>query len=205
MSIEIRDEPVAALAEHARVSIAFEVRERLALRVPDAGLGGLLLELEAVPTPYVKDYDREPGNHPAEWPRRFDVASWGMLSAWIDGARVGGAVVAWASPALDVMEGDAELGVLWDLRVAPAHRGRGVGSALFAAAERWALARGALRLKVETQNVNVAACRFYASRGCELGAMHRFAYPTLPDEVQLLWYKSLGHHVPPSDRADARR
>ena len=197
MSIEIREEPVAALADHARVSIAFEVRERLALRVPDAGLGGLLLELEAVPEPYVKDYDRERGNHPAEWPRRFDVAGWGMLSAWLDGARVGGAVLAWESPALDVMEGDPELAVLWDLRVSPDHRGRGVGSALFAAAERWALARGALRLKVETQNINVAACRFYASRGCELGAMHRFAYPTLPDEVQLLWYKSLGPHVPP--------
>ena len=27
--------------------------------------------------------------------------------------------------------------------------------------------------------------------GCELGAMHRFAYPELPDEVQLLWYKAL--------------
>ena len=39
--------------------------------------------------------------------------------------------------------------------------------------------------------MNVAACRFYASLGCELGAINRFAYPSLPDEVQLLWYREL--------------
>jgi GNAT superfamily N-acetyltransferase len=39
-------------------------------------------------------------------------------------------------------------------------RGLGIGAALFRAAERWAVARGARWLKVETQNVNVAACRF---------------------------------------------
>ncbi|MGZ8471829.1 MAG: hypothetical protein ACXWZ7_20745 [Gemmatirosa sp.] len=44
---------------------------------------------------------------------------------------------------------------------------------------------------METQNVNVAACRFYAHQGCILGAVHRFAYPTLPDEAQLLWYRRL--------------
>ena len=46
-------------------------------------------------------------------------------------------------------------------------------------------------MKVETQNVNVPACRFYARQGCVLGAINRFAYPDLPDEVQLLWYKTL--------------
>lgn len=35
------------------------------------------------------------------------------------------------------------------------------------------------------------ACRFYARQGCTLGALHRYAYPTLPDEAQLLWYKPL--------------
>ena len=35
------------------------------------------------------------------------------------------------------------------------------------------------------------ACRFYAKQGCELAAIHRFAYPELPNEVQLLWYKDL--------------
>ena len=44
---------------------------------------------------------------------------------------------------------------------------------------------------METQNVNVPACRLYARLGCVLGAIHRHAYPSLPDEVQLLWYREL--------------
>jgi streptothricin acetyltransferase len=46
-------------------------------------------------------------------------------------------------------------------------------------------------LKVETQNINAAACHFYARQGCTLGGINRFAYPLLPLEVQLLWYKDL--------------
>jgi hypothetical protein len=53
------------------------------------------------------------------------------------------------------------------------------------------VAKGCFRLKVETQNINVPACRFYVKQGCVLGAIHRFAYPEFPDEAQLLWYKDL--------------
>lgn len=194
--VEVREESPSALAEYGRVPIAFEVRTRLAVVAPGAGLGGLVLAEEPVPAPYVKDYDADPAERPAAWASRFAVARWGILSAWAEGARVGGAAVAWDAPDVAMLEGRRDLAVLWDLRVAPAWRGRGVGAALLAAAERWALARGARRLKVETQNVNVAACRFYARRGCVLGAVHRFAYPALPDEAQLLWYKGLGGGPP---------
>jgi GNAT superfamily N-acetyltransferase len=90
-----------------------------------------------------------------------------------------------------MLEGRDDIALLWDIRVAPTARRRGVGAALFRAAEAWARARGAAWLKVETQNVNAPACRFYVRQGCTLGAVHRFAYPALPDEVQLLWYKRL--------------
>ena len=46
-------------------------------------------------------------------------------------------------------------------------------------------------LKVETQNINVRACRFYARLGCELRVVRAGAYPQFPEEVQLLWYKTL--------------
>lgn len=197
MSVEIREESPDALADYARVSIAFEVSERLAVYAPEAGLGGLRLVAERVSPSYLKDYDADPDHHPTAWPARFDLARWGFLAAWVDGERVGGAVVAWDTPGVEMLEGRSDLAVLWDLRVATAWRARGVGAALFRAAEGWALARGARRLKVETQNVNVAACRFYARRGCALGALHRFAYPDLPDEVQLLWYKELAVVGPP--------
>jgi len=64
---------------------------------------------------------------------------------------------------------------------------------MFKAAEAWSMAKGCRQLKVETQNINVPACRFYAKQGCVLRAIHPHAYPEFPDEVQLLWYKDLGN------------
>lgn len=75
--------------------------------------------------------------------------------------------------------------------VAPAARGQGVGTRLMRHVEQWAQERGCRTLKIETQNINVPACRFYARGGCTLGAVLLHAYPELPDEVQLLWYKDL--------------
>jgi ribosomal protein S18 acetylase RimI-like enzyme len=100
-------------------------------------------------------------------------------------------VVAWSTPGVHLLDGRDDVAVLWDIRVSPAHRGTGVGSALFRAAESWAAARGCDWLKIETQNINVRACRFYRRMGCTLGAIDRFAYPELPDEVQLLWWKAV--------------
>jgi catechol 2,3-dioxygenase-like lactoylglutathione lyase family enzyme len=48
---------------------------------------------------------------------------------------------------------------------------------------------GCRQLKIETQNVNAAAC-FYARHGSMLVAVNRGAYPRLPDEVQLLAQRS---------------
>jgi ribosomal protein S18 acetylase RimI-like enzyme len=50
---------------------------------------------------------------------------------------------------------------------------------------------GLVELKVETQNNNVPACRFYARHGFQLRQAVWGAYPQLPSEVQLLWYKRL--------------
>lgn len=186
MIVQIQQEPPSALADYACVPSAFEVRERFAVVTPKAGLGGLHLYAERVLAPYVKDYDAEPGQRPTTWLDRFDLARWGILTAWAHGKRIGGAVVAWDTPGVEMLEGRSDLAVLWDLRVQPDWRRRGVGTSLFRAAEEWALARGARWLKAETQNVNVTACRFYARQGCTLGAVHRFAYPMLPD-VRQAW------------------
>lgn len=192
MTVEVREEPLSVLAEYARVPISFEVRTVLDVDVRDGGLGGFVLSERAVEAPYVKDYDALDGG-PAQWPARFDLSRWGLLTARRDGRLLGGAAVAFDTPGIAMLEGRRDLAALWDIRVAPEARGQGVGAALFRAAEAWALARGCRWLKVETQNVNVPACRFYARQGCVLGAIHRFAYPGLPGEVQLLWYRELGN------------
>jgi len=182
--IEVRQEPAGDFADYATVAIGFEVREVMQL------VGGRL-EPRAVVAPWIKDYDADPSDHPSAWPARFDVSRWCVLAAWDGARRVGGATVAWPGTMLDVADRRADTAVLWDLRVAPDARGRAVGRALFAAAEQCALDRGARRLVVETQNVNVPACRFYAAMGCALSAVRTGAYATLPDEVQLLWEKPL--------------
>jgi GNAT superfamily N-acetyltransferase len=105
---------------------------------------------------------------------------------------VGGAVIAFDTPGVGMLVGRPDLAVLWDIRVAPPVRGLRVGTALFRAAEGWARARGCRQLEVETQNVNVPACRFYARQGCVLATVEPAAYPGLPGEMQLLWYKDLG-------------
>jgi GNAT superfamily N-acetyltransferase len=192
MRIEVVEEPLTALAEYARVPIAFEVKEVFDVALHERGLGGFILAARRLDAPYIKDYDAIEDERPANWARRFDMSNWGLLAAHAEGVRVGGAVVAFDTAGLDMLEGRGrELAVLWDIRVAPEARGRGVGSALFRAVEAWAMRRGCRWLKVETQNINVPACRFYAQQGCELGAVNRFAYPQLPHEVQLLWYKEL--------------
>jgi GNAT superfamily N-acetyltransferase len=193
MSLDIRQEALTpvALTEHGRISIAFVVDQIFDLALTDGGLGGMVLTEIPVAAPYVKDYDAIEGAGPACWAQRFDVSNWGMIGAFRDGARIGGAVIAFRTADLYMLRGRDDVAVLWDIRVAPEQRGSGAGSALFRAAERWASDRGCGWLKIETQNVNIAACRFYQKMGCTLGGIERFAYPELPAEVQLLWWKAL--------------
>lgn len=152
---------------------------------------GFALTERILAAPYIKDYDGLAGEGPAEWPKHFDLSGWGFFAARVQGRRVGGAAVAFDTPGVHMLEGRRDLAVLWDLRVAPGARGLGVGAALFRAAEAWARARGCRELKVETQNVNVPAGRFYARQGYVLAEANRGAYPALPDEVQLIWRKEL--------------
>jgi GNAT superfamily N-acetyltransferase len=184
---EVTGEPAAVLADFARIPISFEVRS--VLEVAEHA-GGFALTERSLALPWVKDYDAVSGEGPTRWARRFDLSNWGFLAARVDGRLVGAAVIAFDTPGVDMLEGRRDLAVPWD-RVDPDPRGQGVGSALFRAAEAWARARGCTALKIETQDINVPACSFYAARGCVLGAVDRAAYPELPDEVRLLWYKDL--------------
>jgi GNAT superfamily N-acetyltransferase len=189
MQIEINEEPMTSLGEYARISIAFEVDRVFEVTAKDEGLGGLVLSERRLGARYVKDYDEL--ESPARWARRFDLSNWGLLSARAGGRRVGGAVIAFDTRGIVMLEGRKDLAVLWDIRVDAELRGLGIGRALFRAVEKWARSRGCQWLKIETQNVNVPACKFYVKQRCTLGAIHRFAYPDLPEEIQLLWYKSL--------------
>ncbi len=191
MRVEVTEESVAVLPEYGCVPISFQVESRLRVEPIRNGLGGLLLVEEPVAAPYVKDYDAIENEGPSHWSKRWDISPWGVLSAFERGERIGGAVVAWKTEGMEMLEGREDLAVLWDLRVHPSFRGRGVGHRLFARAFAWARERQCRRFIVETQNINVPACRFYARQGCELGAIDRYAYGEALDEVQLLWYRNV--------------
>ncbi|MGH9046237.1 MAG: GNAT family N-acetyltransferase [Acidimicrobiales bacterium] len=191
MTVRIEEEPITGLDEHATISIAFRVERILEVSLPDAGLGGIRLDEVAVDRPWVKDYDESEGEGPTRWVERFDTSHWGLIAAHDGEARIGGAVIAFDTPGVNVLEGRSDLAVLWDIRVRPESRSAGVGAALFAAVEEWSRSRGCQTLKIETQNINLAACRFYARMGCQIGALNRRAYLNLPDETEVLWVKDL--------------
>lgn len=178
------------LAELGRISSRFRVESVFELGRESCGLRGVRLRERPASPPYEKDYDAGAG--PAAWSERFDVSHWGVLSAFDGARRIGAAVLAWRTPELRMLAGRDDAAILWDLRVDPEHRRAGVGSALFRRAEAWALERGCRRIEVETQNVNIPACRFYARQGCRLVRIDASAYPELPHEAQLVWCKELG-------------
>jgi hypothetical protein len=86
------------LAEHAKIRLAFVVDRILEVTATDGGMGGLAFTEAAVGAPYVKDYDAISGEGPARRPDRFDTSNWALVCARQDGARAGGAVIAWSAP-----------------------------------------------------------------------------------------------------------
>lgn len=188
MPHQIVEAPIhAAFAEYARVPIAFMVEKVLEVREAAGSIP--VLSERKIAVPYVKDYDRV--EHPTTWPARFDVSRWGVLAA-VDGEqRLGGAIIAVDTPGLALLDGRTDLALLWDIRVLPGARRKGIGSALFDAVEQWARSRNCREVRVETQNTNLTACRFYERQGCELEGVNRRAYLEMPEEIQLLWHKRL--------------
>ncbi|HOD39858.1 MAG TPA: GNAT family N-acetyltransferase [Candidatus Wallbacteria bacterium] len=191
MNIDIIEESVEVLPQYALIPISFQVETVFRVEAIQNGLGGFLLHEEKLEKPYAKDYDAHPGEGPAAWARQWDISNWQVLSAYADKKRIGGALVAYHTEGLNFLDGRKDAAALWDIRIHPEFRGLGAGAKLFQGAVECAKKRDCVFLKIETQNNNVSACKFYASRGCELGAINTFAYREFPDETQLIWYKRI--------------
>jgi GNAT superfamily N-acetyltransferase len=191
MEIKIVPETPDVLTEYEKVSIAFRVRSAFSVELVEKGLGGIKLVENKVTPPFIKNYDDHESERPSQWAKRFDISNWGIFSAFVEEKRVGGAAVALGTPEVLMLEGHEDLACLWDLRVAPEFRGKGIGHYLFLFSRLWAKENKCRLLKVETQNINVPACRFYARQGFRLGGFNRYAYPESLNEIQLLWYLRL--------------
>jgi len=196
VSVVIREVGPDELPRYATIPMCLTVNSVFRVQGIAAGLGGLALVEEPVDHPYGKCYDSGEleDSQVLDWSRQFDVSHSGFFVA-LDGDRpIGGAAVAIDTPAVHMLENRPDLAVLWDIRVHPDWWRRGIGSRLFRMAADWARGHDCVQLKIETQNINVPACRFYRSQGCELGGIHRFFYAGIPlvaHEVALFWYLQL--------------
>ena len=185
--ITIREETMAALGEYTKVSIAFTVESKY-VAVPNECAPGWTLTKKPVAQPWIKDYDG--GEPPTRW-LRWDTTNWRLISAFSGDERVGGAIVVSRSHELDFLEGRHDLAALWDIRVAPEWRRHGIGSMLFQHVVRYARNAGCVKLKIETQDINVNACDFYAKQGCQLVNVIPDAYPDWLEEVEFNWIMNL--------------
>jgi len=181
----IVEEPPTRFAECAKISIGFEVRTVLEITGDDPD-SAFLTEMP-VEQPWIKDYDTIEGEGPTNWARRWDVTNWRLLSAYSNGKPIGSCVVARDTPGVDMLQGRSDLTAIWDLRVVCHYRRRGIGSQLFKASVGWARGQKCRELHVETQNINVPACRLYQRQGCRLRSIDRFAYQGFLDEIRMIW------------------
>lgn len=148
---------------------------------------GLILEEKPLSEPYVDDFDAF--DHPRNWAQRgWDLSKWGFYAAYEKEKMVGGAIVAYDTTGVYMLQGRRDIACLWDIRVHPDFRRKGIGKVLLDEAKAFAHTRGCKYLKIETQNTNIRANRFYESQGCVLGGINRYAYEDFPQQVQMLWF-----------------
>lgn len=184
LSFEIEEVSAPALERYGTVSIAFAVNSKMILRPRGGDDGGWDMTEVPVDPPWIKDYDE--GAPPTRW-LRWDTSDWRIISAFLKDELIGGVVVAYDTPGADFLEGRTDIAALWDIRVAPDWRGKGVGSTLFQQAVDYARELNVNELKIETQDINATACKFYAKQGCCLTDVNPNAYPGWPDEIELIW------------------
>lgn len=192
--IEITEQSGVALAEIEQIPISFTSDGKLLVGPTELepteknsfSTSELLIEC-----PYFKDYDALDGNGPQSWLRAFDLSNWCHFLAHEDRLLAGSILIAFDTDGIDMLEGRNDLAVIWDLRVTPEARRRGIGNGLMKVAEDWAHQMGCSELKVETQDINLPACKFYQRNGFLLREANAGAYPDCPKEMQLIWTKPL--------------
>ena len=192
--MEISVSPVTqeTVARYCEIPSSVEVNARLEVELLADGYKGIIFKEKAVEKPYIKDYGGYDGF--LKWTQEFDTRQW-VIFLLKDGKKsVGGLTVACRTQGLWMLAGRNDLVCVWDIRVHPDYQHRGYGTRLFEKAIEWSKSERYKQLCVETQNINVPACRFYLKQGCTLGGVNRYAYradPRVADETQLVWYLDL--------------
>ena len=157
------------------------------------GLGGFMI-VETPVEPYVKDFCICEDESVTRWDKQFDISNWAFFMAF-DGERpIGAATVASRTEEIKMLAGRNDLAVLWDIRVDGDYKEQGVGQILFDMATKWSREHNLVQMKIECQNNNVPAVKFYHKQGAILSMVDEYAYYNEPEfrhETQFIWYLDL--------------
>jgi GNAT superfamily N-acetyltransferase len=129
MSLEIKRVGAEMLPLYEGISESFRVESVLRVTPVDGGLGGLAFEREEV-KPHVKWVERRDGaSGPASWLEEYEVDKWGIFMAFSGGEPLGGIAIGADAPGglRSAFEG-GDVAVVWDVRVHPEARRRGIAT-----------------------------------------------------------------------------
>jgi ribosomal protein S18 acetylase RimI-like enzyme len=159
----------------------------------NGGLGGLYFTETAV-EPYVKDFSTGDHASVSRWEKRWDISNWAFFMAFDNEQPVGGLTIVGRTKDINMLSSRDDLCILWDIRVDEVHKHEGIGHTLFDMAMNWSRNQGYVQMKIECQNNNVPAIKFYHKQGAVLSAIDEYAYYNEPEyrhEVQLIWILDL--------------
>jgi ribosomal protein S18 acetylase RimI-like enzyme len=175
--------------QYDQIPMVVHVSSYYRIKKHNRGLGGFSF-IETPVEPYIKDFCTGDDETVERW-KRFNLVNWAFFMAF-DGERpVGAATIASRDKEVNMLAGRNDLAVLWDIRVDNAYKHKGIGQTLFDMAVNWSRAQGLVQLKIECQNNNIPAIRFYHKQGAVLSAMDEYAYYNEPEyrhETQFIWF-----------------
>lgn len=173
-NIVIQPLTAANQADLNRCDNSFTVEAELYLHAKDERISYTVRPV----TPYVKRYGPEVYDAQA-YVGKPDHAAW---LAYVDG-RIAGQIL--------MHKHWNRFAIIRDIAVDPPCRRQGVGRRLIEQAVGWARVRGLPGVMLETQHINVPACRLYESCGFVLGGFDAYLYRgVMPGtrEIALFWY-----------------
>ena len=178
-------------SQYDKVPMKVHVKSIYQLEKINNGLGGFLL----IETP-VEEYIKDLGvyTEASKYADEFDITNWAFFMAFHNGAPIGAVTIASNTSDVHMLDGRDDMSVLWDIRIDDRYKQQGIGSKLFHLAVEWSRSKGLKQMKIECQNNNVTACKFYQSLGATLGKVDEYAYyedAAVKNEVQLIWYVDL--------------
>lgn len=174
MNLEIKQATRNTIALVDTFDRSFVVNSRLVLSAAD---GQLRTQIVPVPN-FIKTYPRDE----IDYTTFLDHPDKVIFLAYRDARAIGQIVL---------LKSWNRYGYVQSLNVDAPFRGGGVGQALLEKGIEWARQKNLPGVMLETQDINVSACKLYERAGFRLGGFDKFLYTPFhmdPPETALYWY-----------------